>query len=96
MLKKLGDGDGHAIDLVLDRGSFIPGQAVYVPPNGDGLEKRVKSVENILKLLAHMPAPEPSADLVARTLQRVWQDHPAVQPTPGALHPAQGQPRHPA
>lgn len=75
MAKRLGDGDGQAIDLVLDRGGLASGQAapVYVAPGNDGLQTRVKNVEKILKLLARMPEPEVPADLAARTMSRIDQ-----------------------
>jgi hypothetical protein len=98
MAMRLGEEDGRAVDLVLDRGSMEPGQpaSVYVQPGTDGLERRVTNVENILKVLAQMPAADPPSDLVGRTMQRIDQakvNSASSQPRP-YVPPQQGQDRH--
>ena len=99
MSKQLGDGDGRAIDLVLDRGSTdASDQAAFIPPSGDGFENRVRKVESILRLLSFMPAPDPSPDLVMRTLERVAQFKAGIPHASGVRPPLpqHGQTRHPA
>ena len=69
--KKLQSEDGHAVDLLLD------GQAVSLTDSGvfvksvDVEPQRVQTVKQILSLLKQLPAPEPAADLVGRTIHRI-------------------------
>ena len=78
MTRKLNDADRAAVDLMFDRlnaasaanGNGNGGDA-YVPVTTPVSEARLQSVERVLKPLDAMPAPEPSADLAVRTLQRI-------------------------
>ena len=74
MVRKLNDSDRDAVDLVLDRFAAVgrdeDGVIAMTPAPA---EAHVQSVEQILSVLAQMPAPEPSEDLVTRTLRRIDQ-----------------------
>lgn len=69
--KKLNREDGNAVDLLLD------GQAVNLSDSGvfvksvDVDPQRVRTVRQIMDLLKEIPAEEPPADLVTRTMHRV-------------------------
>ena len=94
MSKKLGDDDRRAVDLLLDesagngkaRGNGN-GQGGYASSVDPALHQRLQAAEKVLQLLAEMPAPEPSPDLVAKTLRRIAEhqlEHPTVPSiTPG-------------
>ena len=75
MTRKLNDADRAAVDLIFDRlnASAANGNGgdAFVPVTNAVSEQRLQSVERILKSLDAMPAPEPSADLAVRTLQRI-------------------------
>src|SRR4051812_18244419 len=74
MTRKLKDADRAAVDMLFDRIAATAGNG-----NGDGLvamsssvsDANLQAVEKVLDLLGQMPAPEPPADLAARTLQRI-------------------------
>jgi hypothetical protein len=75
MTRKLNDSDRAAVDLIFDRihsssGNGNGGDHV-VAVAGAVTDERLSAVEKILGALEQMPAPEPSPDLVVRTLQRV-------------------------
>ena len=75
MTRKLNDADRAAVDLTFDRihakaGNGDGGDAVVVVADAVSGE-RLSAVEQILGALEQMPAPEPSPDLVVRTLRRV-------------------------
>jgi hypothetical protein len=66
---------------------------MYAAPGTDGFDKRVNSVGSILRLLDQMPAGDPPADLVDRTMQRIdgaYREAPAAPLHPGV----QVDPRH--
>ncbi len=65
MKDSLNDGDGRAVDLFLDRQSS-PGAAAKALANG--FHERLRAVELILTTLSAHPAPEPPANLLAKTL----------------------------
>ena len=79
MTRKLNEADRAAVDLVFDR---IHSGNNHGNGGGDGVvimsqavsTERLSAVENILATLDQIPAPEPSPDLVVRTLQRVARD----------------------
>ena len=76
MAKRLGKEDRRAVDLLLERadgvGSSTPAvEQLFAAPVQANFERRLDAVENILTLLELMPAPEPSADLVSRTMRRI-------------------------
>src|SRR5438046_3310577 len=76
MAKRLGKEDRRAVDLLLERadgvGSSTPAvEQLFAAPVQANFERRLDAVENILTLLELMPAPEPSADLVNRTMRRI-------------------------
>ena len=74
MSRKLTDADRAAVDLLFDRISTTgssdgkDGVVAMTPAVGDA---NLQAVGRVLDLLGRMPAPEPSADLATRTLQRV-------------------------
>ena len=91
MKRKLSEPDRQAVDLILDRfaaaGREDGVQAAIATP----AEPHVQSVEKILQALAAMPAEEPPADLLSKTLQKIEQSPlPAEQQMPfvdpGQLH----------
>ena len=69
MSRKLSDDDRRAVDLLLDHGTT----------NGNGMtrvaahvsQKRLAAAEKMLKLIGQMPAEEPPANLVEKTLRRI-------------------------
>src|SRR5881394_3433036 len=81
MTRKLNDADREAVDLMFDRltstaqdgngggngGSHDGFVGVSRPVN----PARLQGVEEILNVLAAMPAAEPPADLAVRTLQHI-------------------------
>jgi hypothetical protein len=71
---------------------------MYAAAGNHGFEKRVNSVSGLLRLLDEMPAAEPPADLMFRTLQRI-QDrghHAPAPPASSPIHPGvQLAPRRP-
>jgi hypothetical protein len=77
MTRKLNEADRAAVDLVFDRihsgNNGGAGDGVVVMSQAVSGE-RLSAVEQILSTLEQMPAPEPSPDLVVRTLQRVSRD----------------------
>ena len=79
MVRKLNESDRAAVDLVLDRFASVGREDGVIPMTGTPVEAHVQSVEQILSVLEQMPAPEPSEDLVSRTLRRIEQIH-ADQP----------------
>lgn len=89
MMKRLGDDDAMAVDLLLDYGNKPDdGNSGYVLPVGDAVAKRIGAVETVLRLLAEMPAPDPSPDLVQRTLRRINSSSGATLPEAGQHLPA--------
>jgi len=77
MSKGLGKEDRRAIDLLLERADGVGHEStpaveqLFAAPVQDNFERRLDAVDKILSLLDLMPAPEPSADLVSRTLRRI-------------------------
>ena len=69
MTKRLGERDRRAVDLLLDLTMGAAGDGNYVThaQPTEGLE----GVQRVLSLLDRMPAEEPAADLMARTLARI-------------------------
>ena len=93
MTRKLNEADRAAVDLVFDRihsgnnHGTVSSEAVVVVSNAVSGE-RLSAVEKVLSTLEQMPAPEPSADLVVRTLQRVARDNgTGLSPLSGATQP---------
>src|SRR5688500_12708018 len=86
MTKRLGDSDRRAVDLLLDRSmGAVDGNGRFVAHAHPGTEPGIQSVQRVLSLLDLMPADEPSADLVTRTLARI-EARPNVAAQP--MHPA--------
>ena len=69
----LRNADARAVDLILDRAVTAQGSGGATLFAGDpGVSgEQVAAVEKVLKLLDAMPAAEPPADLLRRTLDRV-------------------------
>jgi hypothetical protein len=95
---RLNDDDSRAVDVVLalraagntsgDDDEPAAGDDHPAPPP-DGLHTRLGCVQRLFKLLAMLPADDPSADLTARTLQTI-EGNSRIQPTepwPFALGP---------
>ena len=83
MNKQLGKEDRRAVDLLLERadgvGNMPAVEQLFAAPVQGNFERRLDAVEKILNLLDLMPSPEPSADLVRRTMQRI--DDADAEPT---------------
>jgi hypothetical protein len=81
MTRKLNEADRAAVDLMFDRLNAAQNGGANGNGNGGGdgvvamasavADERLGAVQRILSTLDMMPAPEPSSDLVIRTLQRV-------------------------
>ena len=75
MRTQLNNEDRRAIDLLLERASGIGDtpavEQLFRAPVVGNFERRIDAVDKILELLDQMPAEEPPADLVNRTLQRI-------------------------
>ena len=73
MTKRLGDSDRRAVDLLLDRPTTVngDGNGHFVAHAQPGTEPAIQSVQRVLSLLDLLPADEPSADLMTRTLARI-------------------------
>lgn len=86
MNKRLITEDRHAVDLLLSRpepNSAKPlVEMVFARPMKSSFESRLNAVEKVLSLLDNLPAPEPAADLVARTMDRIT----TAQLEPTAAH----------
>ena len=88
MTKRLGESDRRAVDLLLDRSAGAEngnGNGGYVAHAQPATEPGLQSVQRVLSLLDLMPADEPSADLMTRTLARI-EARPNVAAQP--IHPA--------
>jgi hypothetical protein len=88
MTKRLGESDRRAVDLLLDRTTDAGngnGNGGYVAHAQPATEPGIQAVQRVLSLLDVMPADEPAADLIARTMARIdSRAGVAAQP----LHPA--------
>jgi hypothetical protein len=90
MTPRLRDEDRLAVDLLLDRAAASSaGNAGFTQVHGGASEQVVK-VQSLLRVLDLMPAEEPAADLLARTLRRVEVESAAHDPS--VLRPAQPAP----
>jgi len=91
MAKALSHEDGRAIDLLLDQnGQVAPMAGSFQVKSGKmNLRTRLRAADRMLRMLSHMPAAEPSPDLVQRTLQRIDE---ALHLSPAALRPAERYP----
>jgi len=102
MMPRLRDEDRLAVDLLLDRavtgsggngssdgngnGHSGNGHSGFTPVHGANPEQSSRA-EAVLRVLDMMPADEPPADLVARTLRRVETE--SARHDPSALRPIQ-------
>lgn len=99
MMPRLRDEDRLAVDLLLDRAVASSGANGSGNGNGTGnghshftpvsraAPAEVGRVEAVLRVLDMMPAEEPPADLLARTIRRV--DAESAQHDPSVLRPPQ-------
>lgn len=71
MTKRLGESDRRAVDLLLDRSTGAAGDGSYVAHAQAATEPGIQAVQRVLNLLERLPAEEPPADLIARTLARI-------------------------
>ena len=74
MTKRLGESDRRAVDLLLDRTTGTDngnGNGGYVTHAQPATEPGIQAVQSVLSLLDVMPADEPAADLMARTMARI-------------------------
>ena len=87
-MKRLKAEDRHAVDLLLERpqGNGTPGlvEMVFARPVKGKFEDRLDAAEKVLDLIGQMPAGEPPADLISRTMQRIEEARlePTAHPTP--------------
>lgn len=72
MSKRLGDDDAQAVDLLLEHGGTADDIAAgaFLTSLSESVVDRVGIVESVFRLLAEMPAIEPPADLLQRTIER--------------------------
>jgi hypothetical protein len=76
MTKRLGESDRRAVDLLLDRSAGTGngggnGNGGYVAHAQPATEPGIQSVQRVLSLLDVLPAGDPPADLIARTMARI-------------------------
>jgi hypothetical protein len=76
MKLKLTPEDRTAIDLLLDRTATASSQNAHGYTTGAPVEN-VEAVRKVLQLLETLPASEPAANLVNRTMARINQAAPA-------------------
>jgi hypothetical protein len=96
MTKRLKDEDAKAIDMLLDRetqgssqnAAGNGGSSHARPLSNPSLAPRMAAAEKILSTLSNMPAPEPAADLVSRTMHLI-----ETRATVPAINAAQSQHR---
>ena len=76
---RLSDEDGRAVDLLLDRPASkgngngngdTAAHAQAVAANGQA-QRRIEAATSVLEMLNNLEVPEPSADLVERTLRKI-------------------------
>lgn len=91
MARTLSHDDGRAIDLLLDQnGQVAPVAGSFSVKSGkSNLKTRLRAADRMLRMLSHMPAAEPSPDLVQRTMQRIDD---ALHVSPAALRPNERYP----
>lgn len=87
MTPRLRDEDRLAVDLLLDRAASSAGNGHegFTPFHGAASEP-VAKVQSLLHVLDLMPADEPPADLLSRTMRRVEEESAARDPS--VLRPA--------
>lgn len=81
---RLTNDDRCAVDLILERSSESHSQGCFSRAPSATLEERLGRVEKILHILDSLPAEDPPADLVSRTVDRC--EH-AVEHRPLVEHP---------
>ena len=91
MTKRLGERDRRAVDLLLDRSTGTEngdgngnGNGGYVAHAALATEPGIAAVQSVLSLLDMLPADEPPADLLERTMSRIATRGGVAQP----IHPA--------
>jgi len=70
MIKQLAKPDAKAVDLLLNQVSRDPNDSSYAHPDQE-VSARVPYVEKVLNLLSLLPAEDPAADLLDRTMARI-------------------------
>ena len=78
--------DRRALDLLLDRSSAVAGSGAAGYSDPGVSQERLAGVERVLRTLDMMPATEPPADLLDRTLRRIGESLNEFQPA----HPTFG------
>jgi hypothetical protein len=96
---KMTQEDRCAVDLLLEQGSASAfkgwSASCFNADHGARLRHRVETVEKVLGVLAEMPASDPPANLVARTLRKVEREgHRHSHPVSHEQTPAQTYPTH--
>ena len=96
MSKRLSDEDRRAVDFLLDRsdaqqgdGNGGSGTAGAATEDGE-FAQRIGRVEDLLQMLDHLPAPEPSANLASRVFARIEEagiQEAAMRQPGAAAHP---------
>ena len=85
--------DCHAIDLVMDQGSRAARPGSLTTAAQSVAQERVIAVQRMLRLLELMPAPEPPANLVRKTLARIESaPHPGANPVEAMIADGRHQP----
>jgi hypothetical protein len=99
MNKRLSAEDRHAVDLLLERPEATQAHSlvdmVFAHPVRGPFEARLDAAEKVLGVLDNLPAPEPSQDLISRTMQRIEEAN--LEPTSKhapTQRPTRGQTRH--
>jgi len=93
MVTRLGEADGKALDLLLDRPQTDgAAQPAFRTPHASTVQERVNAVDKVLRILASMPAADPPPDLVARTIKFIES---GALPTGGRAAQPAASPRQP-
>lgn len=70
--------DARAVDLILDRAAAAHGEGTMLFAGEAAVSnEQIAAVEKVLQLLEAMPAAEPAADLLRRTMERIASAMPA-------------------
>ena len=73
--------DRRALDLLLDRSSSVVGTGIAGFTEAGVSQERLAAAQRVLQTLDLLPAEEPPADLLDRTLRRVGETPDEFRPT---------------
>ena len=89
MSLKINNGEQASIDLLLDRAMVADQTSMSISSSIDSSESSATTaVQQLLGLLSTMPAADPAADLVARTMAFIDRSVTQVHPTASASESA--------